>query len=144
MIPYDDRKFQKILDFYLFQCPVVFRSGKRVSVKAKTFADRGFDGSSYTRLLNAMRHQMPILFDPGRSAMFEEEKGEIAVLKQHSDLSKAASVFYAIRNGFAHNSFAIKKNGMYEFTSETAKIRASAETLLTWIRLVEKGPGGLK
>ena len=62
-IPVKDSNFQKILNFYLFNCPVVYTKKrnkkvikKAVSERAKTFIDQGWEGYAIPTLLSEMKN----------------------------------------------------------------------------------------
>ena len=70
---------------------------------------------------------------------------EMVIFIENSDLKKTRTIFYAIRNAFAHGSFSVsgagekrtyclenRKDGVLK-----ARIRLREKTLLNWIELVE-------
>ncbi|MDE6728250.1 MAG: hypothetical protein K2J80_09985 [Oscillospiraceae bacterium] len=59
--PLGNENFWKIIDFYLFNCPVKTKSGKKfqkVSQRAKTFEDQKWIGGKLTTLWSAMKNRI--------------------------------------------------------------------------------------
>lgn len=166
-IPYTNKNFIEILDFYLFNCPVR-RYGKidnpagnpryintfpKVSVRGKTFAERGIEGQNLRTLRSAMRRssdgkiydktftdENDILqnsIDP-----IGQPKREICLTLKNENISQVDAIFYAIRNSLAHGSFCIDEEKYYYFETRNkgklkARIRLKESTLLEWINLCE-------
>lgn len=158
-IPYTNKNFIEILDFYLFNCPVR-RYGKidnpagnpryintfpKVSVRGKTFAERGIEGQKLRTLRSKMRRSPNgKIYDKSLSnendILTESlRKGEICLTLKNENISQVDAIFYAIRNSLAHGSFCIDKE-FYYFESRNkgklkARIRLKESTLLYWISL---------
>jgi len=168
-IPYDNKNFQRILDFYLFKCPVTI-DGKRdkkpikknVAQRAITFEEKRWTGNHLTALLRIMKGNI-VFEEVSTSELVEHlcEKTEIdssqsdphfEMIVYYPSVGKTKSIFYSIRNAFAHGSFSVVQNNkewVYYFESRTdkglrARIRLKEKTLLSWIEQVEKEPKGLE
>lgn len=146
--------FQKILMFYLFECPV---AGK--SQRGKTFEQFGYTGvSSYgalkKELLNAATPSLSKNYMPSNknelSANIEKSKkitypDEYCVFLKTYEKSVIKSLFSAIRNSFAHGSFntkSYKGTRIYYFSNykdyEKARLILYEETLLSWIKIIKR------
>lgn len=156
---YDNKNFQKILDFYLFNCPVI-SNGKKVSKRAKTFKELSYEKGDYTSFINAMKelctHNFQyiscdnnISFDSSYKDSKHKfvEDTEFIIIKNNCNMNKTETLFYSIRNALAHGSFDYKKltNDMiYFFESNSSKsgeiisyMSLTSTTLLKWIDLFE-------
>lgn len=160
LISYSNKDFINILDFYLFNCPVR-RYGKiinptgnpryintfpKVSVRGKTFAERGIEGQKLRTLRSAMRRSPNgKIYDKSLSnendILTESlcKPGEICLTLKNENISQVDAIFYAIRNSLAHGSFCIDDD-YYYFESRNngklkARIRLKESTLLYWISL---------
>lgn len=166
-IPYSNKNFIKILDFYLFNSPVrhygkinnptgnprYINTFPKVSVRGKTFAERGIKGQNLRTLRSAMRRssdgkiydktfidENDILqnsIDP-----IGQPKREICLTLKNDSISQVDAIFYAIRNSLAHGSFCIDEEKYYYFETRNkgklkARIRLKESTLLEWINLCE-------
>lgn len=149
-----DNKLQKIVQFYLFECPV---EGK--SFRGKTFEEYGYYGaSSFSKLkkvlLNAGTASLKKNYYPCAKNELEEsfticEKinypDEYCVFLKWDERSIIRSMFAAIRNAIAHGSFNVKKynrsDRIYFFSNydgyEKARIVLYEETLLSWIKIIK-------
>lgn len=147
-IPLSNKNFQKIILFYLFECPVRTyerkkkeersRSAdqphpkynynfKKVCKRGITFADRGLDGANLNSLRAAMQRVTGVKLlavdtveDVIKTA--EETDGEYIIIKKNTEnnISVTEGYFYCIRNAFAHGDFDV--NGKtYEFRNETGE-----------------------
>ena len=70
------------------------------------------------------------------------------VIAERSDMSLTSSIFYYIRNAFAHGSFMVDGD-VYSFESSKdgtikAAIRLREKTLLKWIQDISVSPERLK
>lgn len=151
-------KLLKILDFYLFNCPVV-KNKINVSVRGKTFQQRNMQGKQLTRLLSEMKDCVTYceFIDPkqnlehyvktiSNNKPFKDTNFQLIVLHKNSNLAQAISIFDSIRNAFAHGAFSIKKTkrGNIYFLENCykkvikAQFRINESTLIKWIDLVEK------
>lgn len=158
-IPYTNKNFIEILDFYLFNSPVrhygkinnptgnprYINSFPKVSVRGKTFAERGIEGQKLRTLRSKMRRSPNgKIYDKSLSnendILTESlRKGEICLTLKNENISQVDAIFYAIRNSLAHGSFCIDKE-FYYFESRNkgklkARIRLKESTLLYWISL---------
>lgn len=134
-IPIGDANFQKIIDFYLFNCPCETEKGSKkkgtkaytkVSKRANTLRSQGWTGSYLNTLLASMKH---ITSGHLEYHIFDNKtdiKAEVAKVEKHitlsdkyfeliamadrSDMSKTSAIFYYIRNAFAHGSFSVIKD----------------------------------
>lgn len=158
-IPYTNKNFIEILDFYLFNSPVrhygkinnptgnprYINTFPKVSVRGKTFAERGIEGQKLRTLRSKMRRSPNgKIYDKSLSnendILTESlRKGEICLTLKNENISQVDAIFYAIRNSLAHGSFCIDKE-FYYFESRNkgklkARIRLKESTLLYWISL---------
>lgn len=159
-IPYTNKNFIKILDFYLFNSPVrhygkitnptgnprYINTFPKVSVRGKTFAERGIEGQKLRTLRSKMRRSPNgKIYDKSLSnendILIESlRKGEICLTLKNDSISQVDAIFYAIRNSLAHGSFCIDDYYYYYFESRNkgklkARIRLKESTLLYWISL---------
>ena len=129
-IPLAESNFQKIIKFYLFECPCETEKGsskKRnksytaVSKQGITLRQKGWTRGNLITLLSAMKrtssgHLEYHIFSSSQDISAETyniEKGtslsdqhfEMIVMSERSDMSKTSSIFYYIRNALAHGSF---------------------------------------
>lgn len=172
-IPLGCKNFQRILDFYLFQCPCETKKGSKekdnityscVSMRGNTLRQRGWTGGHLNTLLSAMKDttskQLTYYHLPGNKNILSEVKSieknstlsdsnfEMIVIAERSDMSLTSSIFYYIRNALAHGSFMVNGD-IYSFESSKdgttkAAIRLREETLLKWIKDVSLSPEKLK
>ena len=143
IIPFNNPDFQRILKFYLFECPArsYDRIGKekdtlktvesqidpkynyhfhRVSKRGVSFYDKGI----YAGRLNSFRAAMKrvaatnIVLDSVDSLddYDELDKNEYLIIKRnYQNISDTEGYFYCIRNAFAHGNFDVSKQGYYIF-----------------------------
>ena len=163
-IPYQSKNFQKIINFYLFNCPVIFpqkKSSKRVSQRGLSFEERGITDSRLRKLLSEMKNAsasgalMYRAVDVAQSDNFtqieqsynaDDLNFEMVLFIENSGLKKTKTIFYAIRNALAHGSFSVSGTGQKRIyclenrkdNMLKARIRLREKTLLKWIKLVEK------
>lgn len=144
---------QKILKFYLFECPV-----PQKSVRGNKFKDFGIVGkAAYSRLkkemLNAATDSLRSNYKPSEKAELESNfllmnsvnpPDEYCVFLKHDENSVMESLFSAIRNAFAHGSFCVKKyHGHRIFFLANmdkylkAEIILHEDTLLKWIDCIK-------
>ena len=149
-----NKNLQKILKFYLFECPV-----PKKSVRGKKFSDYGIIGkSSFSKLkkkmfdsatLSLRKHYKPLdksqLEQEFISALSITPPNEYCIFLKHDESTVMQSLFTAIRNAFAHGSFYVKKYGGVRifFLSNfngylKAEIVLHEETLLKWIECIKK------
>lgn len=151
--------FQKILMFYLFGCPV-----EGTSVRADTFAERGWRSDCYATLKSHMlQRATPDLkkrYYPCKKDDLEKnfsrmeglpETEEFCVFLKRDENKVMDSLYGAIRNALAHGSFTrkkVKNKIVYFFANYDgylkAQIRLRESTLLEWIKLVNSDPYELR
>lgn len=177
LIPFNSHNFQKIIDFFLFNCPIEIEKGnkkkgtktyEKVSRRATTLRAQGWTGGSLNTLLASMKHTTSghleyRVFDTSKdissevnmiekSVSLTDSNFEMIVMSERTDMKKTSSIFYYIRNAFAHGSFSvITDNGRTVYYLESAKnstikarLRLREETLMKWIRDVSLSPEKLK
>lgn len=159
-VPLGDSNFQKIIDFYLFNCPCETEKGSKnkgtktytkVSKRAKTLRAQGWTGGALNTLLAAMKHTTSghleyNIFDNKtdikekvskieKYSTLSDKHFELIAMADRSDMSKTSAIFYYIRNAFAHGSFSVIKN-----ESKTIYYLESAkdDTVKAQIRLREE------
>ena len=158
--PITDRIFQRIISFYLFECPT---PGK--SQRAKTFAKLNWNGISQfsnlkKRLLasatpslknNYYQCKKEELNEKFKLAEAISPVDEYCVYLKNGEKTVMQSLFSAIRNSFAHGSFAVQsfkdvngKNVKIYFLCNyheylNAEIVLQEQTLLKWIDIVQSG-----
>ena len=128
--PLNEANFQKIINFYLFECPCEIEQGSEskgnkrytaVSKRGTTFRQKGWTGGNLNTLLSAMKktdngllkyHVFSVGEDiSAKTDTIEKESSlsdqhfEMVVMAERSDMNKTSSVFYYIRNALAHGSF---------------------------------------
>lgn len=160
IIPYKNKNFIKIIDFYLFNCPARHTQKTKdltgnnkynfiftkVSARGKTFSERGIEGGGLRTLRAAMQRTSykGELFDltldkPEDIEQYSSRSGEICLTVKNSQMSQTDTIYYAIRNAFAHGSFSIEKGIYFLVNRNNGKlkgiIRLKEETLLKWIDL---------
>lgn len=160
-IDYKNKNFLNILDFYLFKCPVMFKNKQCVSLIADTFEELGLTGANLRILLNKIKKTVPkdrfISIGPKDNLdeyykniqnKFSDPNFEIIILKKHSELCITKTLFYMIRNAFAHGSFEIiGKTYCFKCSKGEnlrAIIRLRENTLLRWIDLIHMDISKLK
>lgn len=172
-IPLESKNFKSILEFYLFQCPCEIKKGSkkkhnemysRVSARGSTLREYGWTDGCLNTLLAAMKDtsskQLTYRHLPANSEILDEVKSikknstlsdpnfEMIVFVKHPKMSVTSSIFYYIRNAFAHGSFSVdgdvycfecSKDGIIK-----AVIRLREKTLLKWIKDFLLSPEKLK
>lgn len=154
-IPYNSLNFQKILDFYLFGCPVIIRK-KKVSQRGETFEKMNVTGTKLTSLLKDMKRNTEYhcvhseqsvekIFETINSnSSFSDDYFNLIVFIENMEIGKTKTIFYYIRNAFAHGDFSVEcVEGKYIYTLRSQKngkikgmFRIKETTLLSWIDLV--------
>lgn len=159
------KNFQKIIRFYLLECPVRTRSHipkkdrdpddpqakykflfRKVSKRGISFEDRHLDGPKLNSLRAAMQRVTDvklIVVDTSNEVetVASEEAGEFVVIKRNEDnVSVTEGYFYAIRNAFAHGDFDVDRT-IYKLCNEAkgevkGLARIKESSLLKWIELV--------
>jgi hypothetical protein len=152
-VPLTNRNLQKIINFYLFECPV---PGK--SVRGKKFEDYGIKKSSaFSTLKKKMldnatpslnSHYRPCAKADLKST-FDEMKDvhppeEYCVFLKYDEKTVMQSLYSAIRNALAHGSFSIRrysKTKIYFFANYDGYLKAEIvlheRTLLNWIDCIQ-------
>lgn len=158
-IPYSSNNFRRIVDFYLFCCPV-----DGTSFRSIPFSKYGWSGAIQfaqlkKRLLQAASNSLKDNYYPCKKddleIKFQEIKKskpveEYCVFLKNEEGTVMQSLFSAIRNAFAHGSFSIreyKHNGdrvkMYFFSNFNKYLKAEIvlqeSTLLEWIQIIKRG-----
>ncbi len=157
--PITDKKFQKILAFFLFECPT-----PGTSQRAKDFSQLGWSGSPQfsnlkKRLIGSASSSLRSNYYPCKKDDLPEKfrivesvspVDEYCVFLKNGEKTVMYSLFSAIRNAFAHGSFAVQSfndNGskvkVYFFCNYhdylKAEIILQESTLLKWIEIVKSG-----
>lgn len=156
--PYKDKNFFKILDFYLFNCPVSIK-GKKVSKRAKSFEEYKISNTDLTKLLKMMKKDLvdsnyrilkndedieKTRLQLEKSSGLNDEYYEYVIFKENTEIGKTRTIYYSIRNALAHGSFStkdIRRGRIYCFEASKdgkikAQIRLKDKTLLKWIDLI--------
>lgn len=154
-IPYTNKNFQKILDFYLHRCPV-----EGTSVRSITFNQYGWNGSAQyaqlkKRLLDNASSSLKDNYHPSKKDELSRNielldliipPDEFCAFLKSDEKSVMQSLFKAIRNALAHGSFngqTINKEKYYYFENYDnylkAKLMLKENTMLNWIMIVSKG-----
>ena len=154
-ISYRNSNFQKILDFYLFRCPV-----EETSFRSVGFEKYGWKGTKQfahlkKTLLKAANSDLASNYYPCKKDELAEkfEKvfsvapvDEYCVFLRNEEDTVMQSLFSAIRNAFAHGSFSVRtynKTKVYFFSNYNKYLKAEIvlqeATLLEWIKIVEAG-----
>ena len=147
-----DNNFNKILTFYLFECPV-----EKVSRRGQTFKQIGWKGSSRFQMLERLLKGASGISDErwqilDSSSEVEKRSSSIQRNKQFlfSDISRGRvqSFIYSIRNAFAHGSFDIivhNDEKYYYFENDycgnmRSRLLLSEQTLLRWYEIIRTRP----
>lgn len=147
-----DENFLKIINFYLFECPV-----EDASHRGKTFKEIGWKNSSNLKMLERLLKEISEIDDENwniyDSISEVEEKSKNMDLKKQficSDRSKGKvkTIIYSIRCSLAHGSFETRmrnKERYYYFENEyrgrmRSKIFIKEETLFQWEKIIKAKP----
>lgn len=161
--PKENENFLKILEFYLLKCPVKFIAVKKdgtkklklVSKRAVTFEDRNWIGGNITTLYTELTRNITVecvnnensveetRVHIEESSKLKDSNFDMIIFKKDWRINKTKSIFYSIRNAFAHGTFSVLENNgntIYYFENESsetikAQIRLKENTLLKWIDL---------
>ena len=154
-ITLNNGNFQKILDFYLFRCPV-----EGTSFRSVGFEKYGWKGTKQfahlkKTLLKAANSNLASNYYPCKkdelAEKFEKVSSvapvdEYCVFLRNEEDTVMQSLFSAIRNAFAHGSFSVRtynKTKVYFFSNYNKYLKAEIvlqeATLLEWIKIVEAG-----
>lgn len=162
-IPFKLEAFQNILNFYLFNCPVVIKK-RKVSVKGDSFEKMNITGSKLTVLLNEMKKSAEyqcispkesvedVFRERKKNTSFSDPGFNLIIFIENSDIGKTKTIFYYIRNALAHGDFLIENvcgQRIYTLRSQKGEVvkglfRLKESTLLSWIDLVYQQPQGQK
>lgn len=146
------KNFNKITDFYLFNCPV-----NDTSRRATKFEDKGLTKSDLKKYYTEMKKISNICKD---DFQVDESKKIKPLISKYNDnynkeyvfcnnsKGKTKSVFSAIRNALAHGDFKqftkSKKNYYFFRNIHRGQVNAiifiSEETLLSWYKLFMEYP----
>ena len=150
------KTFDRILDFYLFNCPFVMKNQNKdkkdktpVSQREHTFGKYGFTGGKITSLLHSMKKDLAKKVyscknEVNSNKIPSANKSEEFIFYVPPDrMSKTESIYYMIRNAFAHGGFKIE-NGVYFLVSKKknkfkAIMKLKETTLLKWITEIQSG-----
>lgn len=143
-IPLNSRNFQRVIHFYLFECPVrTFNRKKkskegiiesevqthpkynyhfsRVSNRGVTFANRGLDGAKLNSFRAAMKRVAEtdiILLPVSEIPTIDTKQEYLFILKNPENVSVTEGYFYCIRNALAHGSFDVTDSKDYIFVND--------------------------
>ena len=160
---FEDEEFKKIINFYVF-----FNPCKSLSVRAEFSPFYNWDtpwrkpfklneqlkkaSSNYKLLFSAENYESigSALEKAGLKEGFPQDISEEKVCFYNSQRNQFMSVFYHIRNSFAHSRFTIRDNNgnqifIFEDVGGKMKTKLSARmilkksTLLKWIEIIEGG-----
>lgn len=135
-LPLEDTNFQKIINFYLFNCPCEIESGSvnketktytKVSQRGITLRSKGWVKGFLNTLLASMKkttsghleyHPFSVETNISiESSRIESNVGlsdmnfEMVVFVERRDMNKTSAIFYYIRNALAHGSFSVVSVG---------------------------------
>ena len=131
-IPIADTSFQGVVIAFVFNCPSATITGKKkdkikkyenVSTRNCSFRDRGITGtllntitSQIKRLMKNQLYRKVIKEKDGHEDKVEDVfnadlSAEKIVFRENSQMSDAETVYYYVRNAFAHGSFEIVDDG---------------------------------
>lgn len=148
----NNKNLRKIITFYLLECPVEGKNNNDI----KVFKDYGFKGqSSFAKLkkdfLNSSINLKENYYPSKKSELdhffskiknFDSEK-EFTIFLKSDEKTVIQSLFSAIRNSIAHNTFYSSKTKMevyYYFENnkdyKKAAIYLLEKTLLNWIDII--------
>lgn len=144
-IPLNSKNFQRIIQFFLFECPVetykridkeketdAERENQihphynyhfhRVSHRGFSFADKELTGAK----LNSFRAAMKRVAETDITLLAVDEineidlKSEFVIIKKNpGNVSDTEGLFYCIRNALAHGSFEVLNNKYYYFENRS-------------------------
>ena len=152
-----NRNLQKILTFYLFECPVPDKS-----FRGNKFIDYGIRGSASfgklkQKLLTKASPSLKVNYKPCKITDINTEltairarvssSDEYCVFHMYSEKIVMESLFSLIRNSFAHGSFRASTVGKQRFFFLTnihdgvkAEMVLREQTLLEWIDCIKSFP----
>ncbi|WP_026665680.1 hypothetical protein [Butyrivibrio sp. FC2001] len=162
MIPITDGNFQKIICFYLFECPArsIRTENKkanetktpdqphptkriyygRISRMGKTLAERGIEGGALNTLRAAMLRSAGKEFEllTGNDVASSSKKEYISLSRKDFITE---GIFAFIRNAFAHGEFNVSNGWYFLENHSNGKLKGKAvlreTTLLNWIEIVD-------
>ena len=147
-----DKAFQKIMGFYLIECPVEGASHRGV-----LFKDLGWRGASRFRMLerllkaaSGMNDEQWSILEKPSEVRSKSENTPLADQFIFSDQSKGRvpTFIYSIRNALAHGAFDIMNvsdKRYYYFENEyrgnlRSKMLLPEDTLIEWIKIIRTRP----
>lgn len=174
-IPLEDKAFREIINFYLFHCPSEIRQSKKkksyysrvsnqgVTLRKKSWIE-GFvstltyfmkKGSSNKLIYNRFNTNCDIAKETKnieKTSTLADKHFEMITISKRSDMNIPSSIFYYIRNAFAHGSFSViaaNNTKIYYLESSNkgivkAQLRLRQETLLEWIKDFTLSPNELR
>ena len=161
-VPLHHENFQKIVSFFVYECPVQRKNGNKVTPRATTFEDRGIVDGKQVSLLNVLKqkieHKECFQCCETDSDIINIEKAihkkypvenhtEFVLYIENKDLRKTRTVYYSIRNALAHGTFSYveAKNGEIYYYLEAkkedkikARICIKEKTILKWVDITQR------
>lgn len=158
-IPMNEENFQKILEFYLLNCPIKNKKGNSYDDISKRGGQ--YDNkcllTSFTSQVSKQITYPNIYKEVGEISELEYDKFEeeyegndknfaLVIYKEKSGFGKGRSILYSIRCALAHGSFEVFKdsNGrnVYKFENNykgkiTARIRLRESELIEWMEFIK-------
>ena len=177
-IPIKDDAFLTIFSFFVFDCPSCQKKGGgkkkkdvqciNVSAGSKSFRARGISKSLLTTILATIRR--PLVKQGSYAALATSESIEkhvkqiqsnarmsdpqydLIVYHIRTDMSEPESIYYYIRNAFAHGAFDVTDNNglkVYHLEGKKdetihAQMRLKEKTLEKYIKLAKMKPEDIK
>lgn len=158
-IPMNEESFQKILEFYLLNCPIKNKKGNSyddISKRGGQYDDR-YLLTSFTSHVGKQIKSKGLYKEVGEISeleyiKFEEEyEGNdknfaLVIYKEKSGFGKGRSILYYIRCALAHGSFEVfedsKGRNVYKFENNyngklTARIRLRESELIEWMEFIK-------
>lgn len=158
--PITDKKFQKILSFYLFECPTPNKSQRATTFEQLGWRGRAAFSSLRKKILASSSLSLKENYYPCSKDELEQKfklvseikpVDEYCVFLKSDEKSVMQSLFSAIRNAFAHGSFDVRyyhlengeKKRIYFFSNYDKYLKAELvlqeQTLINWIDIVKSG-----
>ena len=145
---FETSNFNRIVNFYVFSCPVKNKNGK-VCCNAMTFEQLGYSRQSLIKLLKFIKTKLNnrVCFEEILSLHpdlnLKNKNYEIISCVEKKEIGKTKTIFYLIRNAFAHGQFDLISKTYILSPSKNGKpkgfIRLKEKTLLEIIEVVKGG-----
>jgi len=167
-----DDKTRSLLIEFILNCPSSIKKGNKcypVSARKCSFKQRGIHDSLLRTILAQIKKELPnrkcyVKVRSGESVEnaikqinnecnLSDTEHEYIILTEHHAMSEAESVYYYIRNAFAHGSFnvGISKDNSRIYSLESRKenviksrMLLKETTLEAYITLMKKSPDNIK